>query len=165
MRFIVEPMQSSDWDQVCSIYHEGIATGNATFETEAPSWAKWDAAHLPVCRFVARGQDGILGWSALSRVSSRRVYAGVAEVSVYVAASSRGRGVGRALLAALISAAEQDGIWTLQAGVFPENKASLILHERFGFRQVGRRERLGKLDGVWRDVILFERRSKVVGAE
>lgn len=165
MSYQIEPLQSSDWNEVRSIYEEGIATGNATFETEAPSWERWDASHLPGCRLVARGPDGILGWAALSPVSSRRVYAGVAEASVYVAGASQGQGVGRSLLAALIAAAEQDGIWMLQAGVFPENKASLILHERCGFRQVGRRERLGQSHGTWRDVILLERRSTVIGCD
>jgi phosphinothricin acetyltransferase len=145
------------------IYLEGIATGNATFETSAPEWETWDAAHLPHGRLVARADGEIAGWAALSPISSRCVYAGVAEVSVYVAATARGSGTGRALIAALIEASEAAGIWTLQAGVFPENTASLALFEKSGFRLVGRRERIGRLDGRWRDTLLLERRSVVAG--
>ncbi len=159
----IEAMRPQDWERVRSIYQEGIATGHATFETEAPAREPWDAAHLKEGRLVARDDDAVLGWAALSGVSSRCVYAGVAEVSVYVAAAARGRGVGRALLQALVAESERLGIWTLQAGVFPENTASLELHRRCGFREVGRRERLGRLGGVWRDVILLERRSATVG--
>jgi phosphinothricin acetyltransferase len=148
---------------VRTIYQQGIATGNATFETETPTWEAWDAGHLPTCRLVA-GKDGrIVGWAALSPVSGRCVYAGVAEVSVYVAADARGQGIGKALLSALVEASEQEGIWTLQAGIFPENEASIALHKRCGFRVLGRQERLGQMDGVWRDVLLMERRSNVVG--
>ena len=148
-----------------AIYLEGIATGQATFETTAPTWEKWDAGHLRKMRLVARGEGGeILGWAALSRVSDRCVYGGVAEVSVYVGERGRGRGVGRALLEALIAASERNEIWTLQAGVFPENAASVRLHLSCGFREVGRRERIGKLNGVWRDTLLLERRSRNVGA-
>jgi phosphinothricin acetyltransferase len=161
---VVDAMTPSDWPEVRAIFEEEIATGHATFETAAPGWAEWDRAHLPNRRLVARGQDGILGWAALTGVSGRCVYAGVADLSVYVAARARGRGVGRALLRALIDASERSGIWTLQAGVFPENTASLALHESCGFRVVGRRERIGMLDGAWRDVILLERRSPSVGA-
>ncbi len=157
-------MLPGDWPEVRAIYLEGIATGNATFETEAPSWDAWDAAHLRPARLTARDAGGrLLGWAALTPVSGRCVYAGVGDLSVYVAASARGRGVGRALLMALIEASERSGIWTLQAGVFPENKASLELHRRCGFREVGRRERIGRMNGVWRDVILMERRSTTVG--
>lgn len=158
-------MTAADWPHVRSVYLEGIATGDATFETEAPDWEKWDASHLPQCRLVARAGAQVMGWAALAPVSSRRVYAGVMEVSVYVAESFRGRGIGETLLGALISCSEQHGIWTLQAGILPENKASLALHRRCGFREVGRRERIGKLDGVWRDVVLLERRSETVGQE
>jgi len=159
----IDAMRPGDWKRVASIYQEGIATGHATFETEPPPRETWDAAHLKEARLVARDDDAVLGWAALSGVSSRCVYAGVAEVSVYVAAAARGRGVGRALLEALIAESERRGIWSLQAGVFPENRASLELHLKCGFREVGRRERLGRLGGVWRDVILLERRSATVG--
>ncbi len=163
MNYVIDEMKSEDWEQVRSIYLEGIATGVATFETVAPSWEKWDAGHLRQARLAARDGDGLSGWAALSRVSDRCVYGGVAEVSVYVGERGRGRGVGRALLDALVEASEQSGIWTLQAGVFPENEASIKLHLRCGFREVGRRERIGKLNGVWRDTLLFERRSRKVG--
>jgi len=163
VEYTIDKMQAGDWEQVRTIYQEGIATGNATFETEAPSWVKWDSSHLPEGRFVARAGPGILGWAALSPVSSRCVYAGVAEVSIYVGLQYAGRGIGRALLETLVPWSEQNGVWTLQAGVFPENEASLALHRRCGFREVGKRERLGQMKGLWRDVILLERRSKVVG--
>jgi len=159
VKYAIDALQTRDWEAVRSIYLEGIATGNATFETGAPDWQAWTRNHLSFARLVARDGLAILGWAALSPVSSRRVYAGVAEVSVYVAASARGLGVGRSLLIALIEEAEHNGIWTLQAGVFPENTASIALHKRCGFREVGRRERIGKLNGVWRDVVLLERRS------
>jgi L-amino acid N-acyltransferase YncA len=161
----IDAMNDEDWEQVSAIYREGIVTGNATFETEAPPWKSWDAGHLRECRIVARDGRVVLGWSALSLVSGRCIYAGVAEVSLYVGASYRGRGVGRALLEALVAAAEENGIWTMQAGIFPENEASLALHRRCGFREVGRRERLGRMNGVWRDVVLMERRSRVVGVD
>jgi phosphinothricin acetyltransferase len=164
MKPTIEKMRPDDWDQVKSIYLEGIATRNATFETEAPEWDQWDASHLPHSRLVARSGNSIVGWAALSPVSARRVYAGVAEVSVYVRQESIGQGVGGALLNSLISSSERNGIWTLQAGIFPENISSIALHSKCGFREVGRRERVGKLDGVWRDTLLFERRSNVVGA-
>ena len=160
----VGPMEAEDWPAVAEIYRQGIATGNATFETEVPAWEVWDAGHLETGRLVARVGDAMAGWAALSPVSDRCAYAGVAEVSVYVAEDHRGRGVGRRLLAALIEASEEAGIWTLQAGMFPENEGSLALHRKLGFRVVGRRERLGTLDGRWRDVMLLERRSGTVGA-
>jgi phosphinothricin acetyltransferase len=156
-------MTPQDWPAVRTIYVEGIATGNATFETSPPEWEKWDAAHISTCRLVARMNGAVLGWAALSAVSSRCVYAGVAEVSVYVCGAARGRGIGLQLLSALVEASEQADIWTLQAGIFPENEASVRLHERCGFHIVGRRERLGQLKGKWRDVLLMERRSGVVG--
>ena len=156
-------MIASDWPRVRAIYEEGIATANATFATEAPDWQLWDASHVSSCRLAALDNDQMVGWAALSAVSSRCVYAGVAEVSVYVAGASRGRGVGKALLSELILHSEQNGFWTLQAGIFPENVASVGLHTALGFRQVGRRERLGKLAGQWRDVLLMERRSNVCG--
>jgi L-amino acid N-acyltransferase YncA len=160
----IAPMEQADWLPVREIYLEGIATGHATFETGAPSWESWNAAHLPFARLVARCGD-IVGWAALSPVSQRCVYGGVAEVSVYVSSESRGAGVGRALLGELIQESERNGIWTLQAGIFPENGASIALHLSCGFREVGRRERIGKLDGVWRDTILFERRSQTIGTD
>jgi len=161
--FEIDEMHPNHWDMVRSIYLEGIATGNATFETEAPDWETWDQNHLSFGRIVARNNVSVLGWAALSPVSTRRVYAGVAEVSVYVASSSRGTGVGRSLLTALVESAEHNGVWTLQAGIFPENIASIALHQGCGFREVGRRERLGMLGDTWRDVILLERRSETIG--
>ena len=163
--FAVGPFTAEDWPVVRAIYLEGIATGEATFETEAPSWKMWDAAHLSVGRLVVRDGGEVIGWAALSPVSQRKAYAGVAEVSVYVAESSRGKGVGRALLEKLIGESEQNGIWTLQAVVFPENAATVALHKRFGFRELGRRERISKLNGRWRDTILFERRSQTIGVD
>jgi phosphinothricin acetyltransferase len=164
-RIAVAAMQPRDWEQVRAIYLEGIATGNATFETEAPSWEKWDGGHLQSPRLVTRHGSGatgpVIGWAALSGVSSRCVYAGVADESVYVAAAARGQGVGGILLATLCKAAEAAGIWTLQAGIFPENAASLRLHEACGFRVVGCREKLGRHHGVWRDVLMLERRSSL----
>jgi phosphinothricin acetyltransferase len=160
--FELAVMGADDWPAVREIYAEGIATGNATFETEAPSFERWDATHLAEHRLVARLGDAIVGWAALAPVSERCVYRGVAENSVYVAAHARGLGIGYRLLHALVIAGEDHGIWTIQTGVFPENTASLVLHERCGFRIVGRRERLGQLQGVWRDVIFLERRSSVV---
>jgi L-amino acid N-acyltransferase YncA len=165
MDFVIESMQPRDWEFVREIYQEGLATGHATFETEAPNWEQWDAGHSPDCRLVARGSGGVLGWAALSPVSKRRVYAGVAEVSVYVGASARGGGVGAALMRALIEASEQNGIWTLQSAIFPENRASIALHLKHGFRELGRRERVGRLHGVWRDTVLLERRSRVIGVD
>jgi L-amino acid N-acyltransferase YncA len=159
----IEPMVEQDWPTVREIYVEGINTGNATFEKSPPEWASWDTGHLRVCRLVARSREGTLRWAALSPVSSRCVYAGVAEVSVYVARQARGQGIGRKLLASLVDASEREGIWTLQAGIFPENTPSVELHKRHGFRIVGVREKLGSMDGRWRDVLLMERRSTVSG--
>jgi L-amino acid N-acyltransferase YncA len=152
-------MQRADWPHVERIYVEGIATGNATFETESPGWENWDAKHHEHSRLVAIDGTQLLGWSALSPVSARRVYTGVAEVSIYVAHSARGKGLGRALLGALVMESERNGIWMLQAGIFPENAASIALHKVCGFREVGVREKIGKLKGVWRNVVLLERRS------
>jgi L-amino acid N-acyltransferase YncA len=152
-------MGPGDWPHVAAIYAAGIATGNATFETEVPGWAQWDAAHLPGHRFVADEESRIVGWAALTAYSDRCCYEGVADLSVYVDPAAQGRGVGRALLDHVVASAERAGIWTLQAGIFPENEASLALHRRCGFRVVGTRERIGQLDGVWRDVVLLERRS------
>jgi phosphinothricin acetyltransferase len=159
----VEAMTPGDWEDVRRIYAEGIATGNATLETEPPAREAWDGAHRPDCRLVARAGNETVGWAALSRVSERCAYGGVAEVSVYVAESARGRGVGRTLLSELVRASEAAGIWTLQAGIFPENAASIAIHEACGFRKVGVREKLGKLRGAWRDVVLLERRSRSIG--
>ena len=156
-------MQAEDWPQVHAIYEEGIATGNATFETAAPDWVAWHSKHLESCRLVARRDGDVIGWAALTHVSSREAYRGVAEVSVYVAGSARRQHVGSTLLTALVNASEAAGIWTLQAGIFGENSASIALHERCGFRVVGIRERIGCLNGRWRDVVLMERRSRVVG--
>lgn len=160
----IEPMTAADWPAVRRIYKEGIATGRATFETGAPAWEAWDASHRADCRFVARRGGRVVGWIALSRPPRRAVHRGVAEVSVYVAATARGSGVGRALFEALIPASEAAGVWTIQAGVLADNEASLALHERAGFRRVGVRERFGR-DGAgrWRDIVLLERRSAVVG--
>ncbi|GAB2862250.1 GNAT family N-acetyltransferase [Hymenobacter ruber] len=158
------PLTAAHWPAVRAIYAEGMATGTATFATEPPTWEAWDTGHLASCRLVATDETGrVLGWAALSPVSGRCVYAGVAEVSVYVGAAARGRGVGLALMKALVTESEQKGLWTLQAGIFPENTASVRLHEAVGFRQVGRRERIGQLRGVWHDTLLLERRSAVVG--
>jgi phosphinothricin acetyltransferase len=159
----IAALRAADWDDVSRIYAEGIATRLATFETEVPAWEEWDRAHLPGHRLVARDGGRVVGWAALAPVSSRCVYAGVAEVSVYVAADARGRGVGTALLAALVESSEAGGLWTLEAGILPENEASVRMHERRGFRVVGRRERLGRMQGEWRDVLLLERRSAVAG--
>ena len=159
----IEPMTPADWDDVRAIYLEGIATGNATFEKSAPDWERWDAGHLQSCRLLARAAGEVLGWAALSPVSSRCVYAGVAEVSVYVSERARGQGIGLLLLSELVADSERHGIWTLQAGIFPENQASIALHQRAGFRMVGVRERLGSMDGRWRDVVLMERRSAITG--
>ena len=159
----IDGMTAGDWPQVAEIYRQGLETGNASFETEVPAPEAWDAAHLPEPRLVARLDGAIAGWAALSAVSGRCVYGGVAEVSVYVAARSAGRGVGRRLLSEVVRLSEEAGIWTLQAGIFPENTASLALHGRCGFWVVGRRERLGCHNGVWRDVVLVERRSATVG--
>jgi L-amino acid N-acyltransferase YncA len=159
----VRPMIDRDWSAVRLVYEEGIATGHATFETETPAWDAWDGGHLPTCRLVGCHVEGVVGWAALSPISGRCVYAGVAEVSVYVAAAARGQGIGRRLLEAVVRDSEQHDIWTLQAGIFPENASSLAVHARCGFRVVGRREKLGQLRGTWRDVLLLERRSPVVG--
>jgi phosphinothricin acetyltransferase len=161
-RVVVRDLRADDWPEVRAIYEDGIRSGNATFETKPPSWEAWDAAH-PELRLVAQRDDSMSGWAALSRASARRCYRGVGDVSVYVAEDARGEGVGRALLERLVELSEQAGYWTLTAGVFPENEASLRLHRGCGFRGVGVREGLGEAGGVWRDVILLERRSTLVG--
>ncbi len=160
-------MTPADWPAVKSIYEQGIETGLATFEVAAPDWPAWDHAHLPECRLIARDGDGrVVGWAALGRYSARAVYRGVAELSIYIAADSRGQGVGRELMTALVQASERAGIWTLQAGVMADNEVSLVLHEKCGFRRVGVRERIGRdSENRWRDVVLLERRSRVVGVD
>jgi phosphinothricin acetyltransferase len=164
MPFRIEVMKSDDWPDVRAIYEEGLATGVGSFEIAAPSWEEWNRARLPHSRLVAR-ENTVLGWAALSPVSQRSCYAGVAEVGIYVAAAARGRGVGRALLEAVIESAESHGIWTLQGATIAENAASLALQARCGFRTVRRRERIAKRDGVWHDTILTERRSKKTGVD
>lgn len=158
-------MTAADWDDVRRIYEEGIATGQATLEVNIPTWEEWDAAHLRSCRWIAVEGDATAGWAALSPVSGRCVYGGVAEVSVYIASAFRGKGVGKTLLHELVRSSEQNGIWTLQAGILAENEASIRLHLACGFRSVGVREKLGQLNGVWKDIVLMERRSRVVGVE
>jgi len=160
---LIAKLRPEHWPVVARIYAEGIATGDATFETEVPTWESWDGAHLDEHRFVALEDGEVVGWVAASSVSDRCVYAGVVEHSVYVAEGARGRGLGRVLLEALITSTEAAGIWTIQSGIFPENVQSLRLHERVGFEVVGRRKRIGKHAGVWRDVLMLERRSDLVG--
>jgi L-amino acid N-acyltransferase YncA len=164
-RIEIEPLTTADWPAVAQIYAEGIAGGDATFEHAVPSYEDWSCARLEEPRLVARGQaDETVGWAALSPTSSRPVYRGVAEVSVYVASAAMRRGVGRALLEVLVEASEGIGLWTLTAGIFPENIASIALHRRCGFELVGVRRRVGRMqDGRWRDVVLYERRSSTVG--
>ena len=162
--FTLKAMSPEDWPAVRSIYVEGILGGNATFETDAPPWCEWDSAHLPFARMVARGSDGkVIGWGALRPVSQRACYRGVAEVSVYVKESAQHQGVGRALLRELIAASEANDVWTLQGSIFPENHPSLKMCEACGFRQVGRRKHIAKMNGLWRDTVMVERRSHKVG--
>jgi phosphinothricin acetyltransferase len=170
MEYIIDIMKPEDWQQVRSIYREGIGTGNSTFEVDAPDWDKWDSAHLQEHRLVVREGNTVLAWAALSPVSVRAVYSGVAELSLYVVAAHRGKGIGTALLNATIEATENQGLWTLQGGIFPENLPSLRLVKKHGFKEIGKRERIGKmahgdLAGTWRDVILVERRSTVAGID
>jgi L-amino acid N-acyltransferase YncA len=155
---LIRELTETDWPSVKRIYEQGIATGSATFETEAPSWSEWDRAHLNELRLVAEDEGDVVGWAALSPASSRECYRGVAEESVYVEEQARGQGIGRGLLSALVDRADAAGIWTIQTSVFPENVASIELHRRCGFRVVGTRERIGQLRGVWRDTVLMERR-------
>ncbi len=158
-------MQPGDWNAVKQIYEEGIATGNATFQQQAPCWEDWNNGHLQHSRIIAKEIDIILGWAALTPVSGRCVYAGVAEVSVYLSFRARGKGLGKQLLQRLIEESESNNIWTLQSGIFPENIASIKIHETCGFHIVGTREKIGKMNGSWRDVILMERRSEIIGVE
>ncbi len=162
MELQIDALTADDWEQVRAIYLDGIATGQATFETDAPSWNEWNAAHLEVCRLAGRAGGRLIGWAALTPVSRRKCYAGVAEVSVYVHSSYRGGGAGRAILQALIADSERHGIWTLQGSTFLENAASLRLQESCGFRIVGRRERIARHNSVWRDTVITERRSTIV---
>lgn len=159
----IQPLYKEHWSRVRTIYLEGIATGQATFQTTAPGWDQWDEGHFTHSRLVALIEGEVVGWAALSPVSSRPHYAGVAEVSVYVAHGARGKKVGSALLTELIHQSEAAGIWTLQSSIFPENVASVRLHESHGFRLMGRRERIAQQNGVWRDTIIMERRSQTVG--
>ncbi|MEZ4517379.1 MAG: N-acetyltransferase family protein [Chloroflexota bacterium] len=159
----VVPMTPNHWEAVRAIYEAGIATGRATFETAAPDWNTWDHHHRQDCRLVAVRGDQVIGWAALTPVSSRQVYCGVAELSVYVAPDARRQGVGRMLLSEMVTCSEANGVWMLQATVFPENEASLFLHQAVGFRVVGRREHIACLHGQWRDTLLLERRSTVIG--
>lgn len=161
MNVIIQNLKREHWDQVKKIYLDGIATGNATFQMEAPMWEEWDESHTANCRLIAAIDNQVVGWSALSPVSGRCVYAGVAEVSIYIHSDYKGNGIGHTLLQALINSSEENGYWTLQAGIFPENSASLALHKKNGFREVGFRERIGKMNGQWRNVVLLERRSNV----
>ena len=168
MEYAIDSMKETDWEKVREIYLEGIATGHSTFETDAPDWQEWDSNHLQRPRMVARNKNSILGWAALSPVSSRKVYSGVAEVSLYVGKKHRRKHIGSALLSSLIDASEKEGIWTLQGGIFPENTNSLRLFKKHGFRELGLRKKIGRmaygeLSGSWRDVVLVERRSDVVG--
>ena len=158
----IEPLKPEHWPAVRSIYLEGIATGQATFEQDAPEWERWDANHHAHSRLVAIDDGGVSGWAALSPVSARHVYRGVAEVTIYIAERARGRGVGRALMSALIESSEAAGVWTLQSSIFPENEASIRLHRSAGFRVVGERKRIGYLAGAWRTTVLMERRSEVI---
>ena len=158
-------MLATDWESVANIYKEGIETGITTFETNVPTFETWDKAHMSTCRFVAESTTEIMGWVALSPVSNRCVYGGVAEISVYISENSRGKSLGKLLLEHVISASEQEGIWTLQSSIFPTNYGSIKIHEATGFRKIGKREHVGKLNGKWVDNVLFERRSSVVGID
>jgi L-amino acid N-acyltransferase YncA len=157
------PLEPTHWEQVKKIYLEGIASGDATFQTSAPSWSEWNEGHLKHSRLVVLINKEIVGWAALTAVSGRCVYAGVAEVSVYVGETFRGKGIGKELLEELVKTSERNGLWTLQAGIFPENTGSLRIHEACGFQRIGVRRKIGQLNGTWRDTVLLERRSTVVG--
>ena len=158
-------MLPNHWKDVARIYQQGIQTGYATFEKEIPTWEKWNDSHLKTCRLIAQLEAEIVGWAALSPVSSRSVYGGVAEVSIYIAVNQRGKNIGNILLKELISESEKNQFWTLQSGIFPENIGSIKLHENHGFRQIGFREKVGNLEDIWKDNVLFERRSKIIGID
>jgi len=164
-QIVIDKMIPSDWDRVREIFIEGIQTGNATFRTEAPTWDDWEKDHLRPCRLVAKHDGEVLGWVALSPISSMIAFSGVAEVSIYIASRAAGMGIGSKLLKQVIDTSEQYKIWTIQSMIFPENTASINLHRKFGFEEVGTRRQIGKLNGVWRDVVLLERRSTVIGVE
>jgi L-amino acid N-acyltransferase YncA len=159
----IRNMQANDWTAVAAIYEQGIQTGNATFQQSIPNWSDWDKGHLNLCRLIAEKDGIIVGWAALSPVSARAVYRGVCEVSVYIDTQFRGQKVGQKILFALISESEKNDIWTLQSSIFAENKPSIHIHELTGFRQIGYREKIGKMNGIWRDTLLFERRSQFIG--
>ena len=158
-------LTKEDWDQVAEIFQQGIETGNATFETQIPSWDKWDLTHVPSCRIVATIENVVVGWAALIPVSARKVYAGVGEVSIYISNKYKGLKIGTKLLVRLIEESEKEGFWTLQSGIFPENAASIKLHQNHGFRIIGHREKIGQMKGIWRDTLLLERRSKKIGTQ
>ncbi len=158
----IKPIQPKNYSAIAEIYLQGIATGHATFQTEALTWIDWDKSHLPFCRLAAFENGEMLGWVALSPVSSRCVYGGIAEVSIYVAAEARGKGIGKLLFVQLIKESEENGLWTLQSGIFPENEVSIKLHEQMGFRKIGHREKIGNMNGIWIDNVIMERRSKIV---
>ena len=161
----IQMMTAGDWPDVARIYAEGLETGNATFQQVVPTWEEWNSGHLYSCRLIAVVENTIAGWAALSPVSSRPVYAGVAEVSVYIGKDFRSRKIGDCLMKRLIAESEKEGLWTLQSSIFRENEASIKLHEKYGFRTMGYREKVGKMNGIWRDTVIMERRSKVVGVD
>ncbi len=166
MEYKIDQMKQSDWKQVANIYLDGIKTGVATFQTEVPTWQEWNNSHISSCRLVVRLGDSVLGWGALSATSSRCVYAGVAEVSIYIGEKYKGQGIGGILLKELVKESEEKGFWTLQSGIIRENVCSIALHKKCGFREVGIRERISKMDNKdWLDVVLMERRSKIVGTD
>lgn len=161
----IRHITKDNFSEIIEIYNQGLATNIATFQNDSPQWEEWDKGHLNFCRISIYDNDKMIGWASLTPVSSRCVYAGVAEVSIYIAQDERGKGVGKTLLAELIQQSEENGIWTLQSGIFAENEASITLHEKCGFRMVGYREKIGKKNGVWKDNVLMERRSKNIGID
>lgn len=165
MSIKLRKLTASDWTSVAEIYKQGIETGNATFQQAIPSWDEWNKAHISTCRLIIEVDNEVAGWAALSAVSSRPVYAGIAEVSVYVGSKYRGQQIGTKLLEAIISESESKGFWTLQAGIFPENLASIAIHKKAGFREIGYREKVGKMKDIWRNTVLLERRSTIIGIE